>query len=226
MQLKCHKTPHASISSQPSPSSQFRFGTPYSLATFIHHIISFILITAMASSIRSDSNSIPLSPRSLTSSWWSLDSEDLQRHAELQNILYPQTPPAARLSMKCSHYFSKQFTIGDAVHFQESTQLFTFLGYTGKVTYDDVGQEEYEAEFQAPYRTNPPTSIHFNLHRKPSKDRIWLASPLLRPIPRTRTRDIGPVPGTRSFRNLRLTSVYPEITSDLRIFGSHPAFLS
>jgi hypothetical protein len=80
MQLKCHKTPHASISSQPSPSSQFSFGTPYSLTTFIHHIISFILITAMASSIRSDLNSIPLSPKSPTWSRWSLDSEDIQRH--------------------------------------------------------------------------------------------------------------------------------------------------
>jgi hypothetical protein len=105
-------------------------------------------ITAMASSIRSDSNSIPLS---LRSSRWSLDSEDLQRHAELQNIVYPQTHQAARLSLKHSHYFLKPFTIGDAVHFQESTQPFTFLGSTGKVTYDDVGQEEYEAEFQAPY---------------------------------------------------------------------------
>ena len=172
-QLKCHKTPHASISSQPSPSSQFSFGTHYSLTTFIHHIISFIFVTAMASSIRSDSNSIPLSPTSIiTSSRWSLDSEDLQQHTELQNILYP---PAAQLSTKCSHYFSKPIAIGDAVHFQESTQPFTFLGYTGKVTYDDVGQEEYEAEFRAPYRTNPPTSIRLNLNRKAAKDRIRLA---------------------------------------------------
>jgi hypothetical protein len=33
MQLKCHKTVHMSISSQPSPSSQFGFGMPYSLTT-------------------------------------------------------------------------------------------------------------------------------------------------------------------------------------------------
>jgi hypothetical protein len=91
-----------------------------------------------------------------------------------QNILYP---PAARLSTKHSHYFSKPFAIGDAVHFQESTQPFIFLGYTGKVTYDDVGQEEYEAEFRAPYRTNPPTSIRLNLHRKAAKDCIRLAPP-------------------------------------------------
>jgi hypothetical protein len=173
-QLKCHKNPHASIPSQPSPSSQFSFGAS-TTASLIHHLISFIFVTAMASSIRSDSNSIPLSPTSInTSSRWSLDSEDLQRHAELQNILYP---PAARLSMKCSHYFSKPIAIGDAVHFQESTQPFTFLGYTGKVTYDDVGQEEYEAEFRAPYPTNPPRSIRLNLNHKAAKDRIRL-SPL------------------------------------------------
>jgi hypothetical protein len=110
IQLKCHKNLHASISSQPSPSSPFSFGKPYSLATFIHHIISFILITAMASSIRSDSNSILLSPRSLTLSRWSLDSEYIQRHAELQTILYP---PAAQLSMKHSRSFPKSFAIGD-----------------------------------------------------------------------------------------------------------------
>ena len=129
----------------------------------------------MASSIRSDSNSIPLSPTSIiTSSRWSLDSEDIQRHAELQNILYP---PAALLLTKRSHIFPKSIAIGDAVQFKESTQPFTFLGYTGKVTYDDVGQEEYEAEFRAPYRTNPPTSIRLNLNRKAAKDRIRLASP-------------------------------------------------
>jgi hypothetical protein len=176
-QLKCHKTPHTSISSQPSPSSQLSFGTHYSLATFIHHIISFIFITTMASSIRSDSNSIPLSPTSInTSSQWSLDSEDIQRHAKLQNILYP---PAARLSTKRSHSFPKSFAIGDTVHFQESTQPFTFLGYMGKVTYDDVGQEKYEAEFRAPYRTNHPASICLNLHRKASKDHIQLAPPCI-----------------------------------------------
>jgi hypothetical protein len=71
-----------------------------------------------------------------------------------------------------SHHFSKPFTIGDAVHFQESTQPFTFLGYTGKVTYDDIGQEEYKAEFRAAYRTNPPMSIRLNLHHKASKDAI------------------------------------------------------
>jgi hypothetical protein len=37
--------------------------------------------------------------------------------------------------MKCSHHFPKSFAIGDTVHFQESIQPFTFLGYTGKVTY-------------------------------------------------------------------------------------------
>jgi hypothetical protein len=68
--------------------------------------------------------------------------------------------------------FSKPFAIGDAVHFQESTQQFTFLGYMGKVTYDDVGQEEYKAKLWAHYPTNPPTLICLNLHRKASKDRI------------------------------------------------------
>jgi hypothetical protein len=152
MQLKCHKTLHTSISSQPSPHLSSALARPTaSLHSFII-IISFISVTVMASSIRLDSNSIPLSPTSIiTLSRWSLDSGDLQRHAELQNLLYPQTPPAARLSTKHSHYFSKPFGIRDAVHFQESTQLFTFLGYTGKVTYDDVGQKEYEAEFWAPY---------------------------------------------------------------------------
>jgi hypothetical protein len=64
-------------------------------------------------------------------------------------------------------------------HFQELMQPFTFLQYTGKVTYVDVGQEEYEAEFRAPYRTTPPMLIRLNLHRKASKDRIRLAPPCI-----------------------------------------------
>jgi hypothetical protein len=176
MQLKCHKTPHMSISSQPSPSSQFSFGMP---TASLHSLtISFILITIMDSSIRSNLDSIPLqSPKSITPSRWSLDSEDLQQHAKLQNILYPQTPPAAWLTTKHSPRFQKSFAIGVAVHFQESTQPFTFLGYTGKVTYDDVGEEEYKAEFRAPYQTNPHMSIHLNLHHKASKDHIRLPPP-------------------------------------------------
>jgi hypothetical protein len=30
--------------------------------------------------------------------------------------------------------------------FPRVNAAFTFMGYTGKVTYDDVGKEEYEAE--------------------------------------------------------------------------------
>jgi hypothetical protein len=48
---------------------------------------------------------------------------------------------------------------------------------------------------------------------------------LLRPVPRTQTRDISPISGTRSFGTLQYTLVYPEIPSDLQICGSHPAFL-
>jgi hypothetical protein len=58
-----------------------------------------------------------------------------------------------------------------------TTQPFTFLRYTVKVTYNDVGQEEYEAEFWVPYQTNPPMSIYLNLHCKASKDHIQLSAP-------------------------------------------------
>jgi hypothetical protein len=34
--------------------------------------------------------------------------------------------------------FPKSFSIGDTVDFQELMWPFTFMGYTGKVTYDDV----------------------------------------------------------------------------------------
>jgi hypothetical protein len=69
-------------------------------------------------------------------------------------------PSAAQLSTKCSHhYIPKSFTIEDSVHFQESMQLFTFLGYMCKVTYDDVGQEEYMAEFWDPYQTNGQSAL-------------------------------------------------------------------
>jgi hypothetical protein len=48
-------------------------------------------------------------------------------------------------------YSSLASSPSPSLHFQESMQLFTFLGYMGKVTYNDVGQEEYEAEFWALY---------------------------------------------------------------------------
>jgi hypothetical protein len=148
----------------------------------------------MASSIRSDSNSIPLqSPTSITSSRWSLDSEDIQRHAELQNILYPQTHPAARLSMKRSHHFPKSFAIGDAVHFQESMQPFTFLGYTGKVTYDkwNMRQNFGLITEQIPLRQSVLTSI-----TKPQK--TVFNPPLLRTTSTVSERDWARSEGVRS----------------------------
>jgi hypothetical protein len=109
---------------------------------------------------------------SIMSSHWWLDSEDVRGQAELHNILHPQTPQAAQLSTKHSHHISNSFVIGDSVHFHELMQPFTFLGYIGKVTYDDVGQQEYEAKFCAPYQTNPPMLIRLNLNCKASKDHI------------------------------------------------------
>jgi hypothetical protein len=47
-------------------------------------------------------------------------------------------PPEAWLLMKHAHHYFKSFAIGYLVHFPESMQLFPFLGYMGKVTYDDV----------------------------------------------------------------------------------------
>ncbi|KAF8480567.1 hypothetical protein JB92DRAFT_3133182 [Gautieria morchelliformis] len=133
-------------------------------------------------SIRSSSNSIPLqsldSPTSNTASRWSLDSEDIQCHAEIHHIVHPQTLPAAQRLMKHPHpYFPTSFAMGDSVFFQDSPEPFIFLGYMGKVSYDDEGKEEYEAEFRARYPTSPPTSILLNLHRKASRDRICLSPP-------------------------------------------------
>ncbi|KAF8463047.1 hypothetical protein JB92DRAFT_3150331 [Gautieria morchelliformis] len=146
-------------------------------------IISFITSFTMPS-IRSSSNSIPLqsldSPTSNTASQWSLDSEDIRSHAELHNIVHPQMPPAAQLSTKHPHpYFPTSFAMGDSVFFQDSPEPFIFLGYTGKVSYDDEGKEEYNAEFRAPYPTSPPASILLNLHQKASGDHIRLSPPCI-----------------------------------------------
>ncbi|KAF8532623.1 hypothetical protein JB92DRAFT_3103753 [Gautieria morchelliformis] len=133
-------------------------------------------------SVSGMSNSIPLqsleSPTSVTSSRWSLDSEDIRRYAELHNIVHPQNPPAAQLLTKHANpYFPKSFAIGDPVFFRESPEPFMFLGYTGKVMHNDEGQEEYEVEFRAPYPMTPPMSIRINLQHKASRDHIQLSSP-------------------------------------------------
>ena len=141
----------------------------------------FIIIPMPSTNAASDS--IPLqtfeSPTSPSLSQWLLNLEDIWRHAKLHHMLHPQSPKAAWLSMKKSHpYTPKSYAIGDSILFQDDAQPFTFLGYTGKVVHNE-GREEYKAEFQAPYPTNPPTSICLNLHHRVARDRIWLSPPCI-----------------------------------------------
>ena len=158
------------ISVQPSQTMQ-----PYPID------YQFIIITPMLAINSAASDSILLQtfkpPASPSQSRWSLDSEDIQQHAELHHILHPQSPKAAQFLTKKSHpYSSESYAIGDSVFFQDDTQLFIFLGYTGKVVHNE-GRKEYEAEFRAPYPTNPPTSSRLNLHHRTTRDRIRLSPP-------------------------------------------------
>jgi hypothetical protein len=103
-----------------------------------------------------------------------MDSDDYRKQAHTHQQLPPPLTRPPRLHLKASKaIFDKSYAIGDPVYFEDSLEPYTFLGVTDK-RYNDVGQEEYVAEFLAPSPEYPPSSIHLKLHHRIYRDRIPL----------------------------------------------------